>query len=137
MSIVAFGAYVGLATGIFTLLDRMMYGRPLAWIRVEGNPANSRRVVRVENIGRQDILITGAHVWPRVYGVARDDEGENVFRGALGDDPVALIRAGDIHDFPLIRIHGGEQFLDEDNRASSLRFTGASRARVGFGRCRS
>lgn len=98
-------AIVGLLTGIFTLLEKIVQRRP------QGGLARSTErkqgfVVKIKNSDDQDIAITRVSVLPRIYGVSNSWEF---------DRPIwaAVIRPGDEVELPL-RTRGRE--LDNDDR---------------------
>jgi hypothetical protein len=99
MKLVEFGAYVGLATGIFTVFDRLLSGRPIISLRKRGQ---SGQAVHILNTSKYDIFIRRVRARPRWARVAdgRDDDG--IFDALFGKDFVAVIAPEERREFPLL-----------------------------------
>jgi len=100
-AITLIGAIVGLATGVFTVWDRWVRGRPLAWltvtIRTGGTPADPG--IRIKNPGPTDLLIQGVRPHPAdIYGVAKDHSIKATMT-ALDADVNLLLRPGQEHSW--------------------------------------
>jgi hypothetical protein len=90
MTLTEFGALVGLATGIFTLVDRCMRGRPIVILSRSSADRAEGRDIRCINASRTDIVITRIRTTSALVGVARDYSVEGI-SGSLVDQPFAKI----------------------------------------------
>jgi hypothetical protein len=63
----AFGAFVGLLTGIFTLWDRLARGRPIACLAFGQMDAVPVPLLRISNPGDYSIFILSASITPNVF----------------------------------------------------------------------
>jgi len=67
--ITLFGSLVGLATGIFVLIDRFLWYRPVVtWFRHEHNVG-----VSIKNVAQEHILVQSIQVSPKKYALAWSD----------------------------------------------------------------
>jgi hypothetical protein len=73
------GALVGLATGIFILIDRLLLGRPVVTI----TPSKHTRDLRFQNSSKHPIVLLSIHSWPRWVWIARDDTPEGIAAAAV------------------------------------------------------
>jgi hypothetical protein len=99
------GAIVGLATGIFTVWDRLFRARAIAYVRVQGPKGSPRRDLRITNTNKADIQVTDVKCWSwprRVFAAAKDTSVRGITKAALGHAPLAVIAPGETWDFPLI-----------------------------------
>ena len=103
------GAIVGLATGIFTVWDRLLRARPIAYVHIRGPKGTPYRYVRIANTDKADIQVTKADIqvtdvkcWPRVFAAAKDHSIRSIAEAAIGRAPLALIAPGEDWDFTLI-----------------------------------
>jgi hypothetical protein len=98
------GAMVGFVTGIFTLWDRCLRGRPVAWltvtIRTGGTPADPG--IRIKNPGPTDLFIQGVRPHPAgIYGVAKD-HSIRAKMTAVDADLNLLLSPGQEHEFAIL-----------------------------------
>ena len=96
------GAIVGLATGIFTVWDRLFRARPIAYVHIRGPKGTPYRYVRIANTDKADIQVTDVKCWPRVFAAAKDHSIRSIAEAAIGRAPLALIAPGEDWDFTLI-----------------------------------
>jgi hypothetical protein len=96
------GGIAGLATAAFTIWDRLVRGRPLAYIVVNGEYGTPFHYLRVRNIGDVGIIVTGVRARP-AGSVAKDHSIRAIVSGVVGDAPAAIIDPGADHDFVLLR----------------------------------
>src|SRR5262245_51330675 len=107
------GAIVGLATGVFTVWDRWVRGRPLAWVTAKQAGANAFTYIRIENPGPADVFIVGVRAHPPIYRVARDHREEAIGDAMDNVDVNVLLRQGEVYDLPIF------QYPDRPKEASS------------------
>lgn len=112
-----FGAFVGLLTGIFTVYDRLIVGRPLTTISLENPNGYRARNLRCENVSKHDLLIRRIQSWPSWLNVAPDDSPRGVIASMVGEDFGALLPPGETRHFP-ITVSKGE-LVDKDSMAWS------------------
>ena len=75
----AFGALVGLLTGIFTLWDRYARGRPIACVAFGPDDV----LLRISNPGDYSIFILSAKTIPDVFFLSRDKEIRTIIEDQL------------------------------------------------------
>jgi hypothetical protein len=104
------GAIVAFANAVFTVWDRWVRGRPLAWltvtVRTGGTPHDP--CMRITNPGPADLWIQSVRVHPEIYGVAKA-HGIKATMAAVGDVTVegadvlnVILRSGERHDLPIV-----------------------------------
>jgi hypothetical protein len=103
------GALVGLTTGIFILLGRLLHGRPVVTI----TPSKHTRDLRFQNLSKHAILLLSIHCWPRWVRIARDDTPEGTAAAAAHQTFSVILQAWEILNFPIV-IQRGE-LLDTKN----------------------
>src|SRR5262249_16744570 len=88
------GGFAGLATAAFTIWDRWVRGRPLAWVTAErrfsGDPED---YICVKNPGYGDVFIRAVRVYPKtpkIYGVAKDQSAKAITSSFYADVNVLL-----------------------------------------------
>jgi hypothetical protein len=91
-----------LATGIFTLWDRLFRARPIAYVHVRGPKGTAYRYVRITNTDKADIQVTDVQCWPPIFAAAKDHSIRSIADAALGKAPLALIAPSEDWDFTLI-----------------------------------
>jgi len=99
------GAIVAFATGIFTVWDRWVRGRPLAWlsatVRTSGMPPDP--YIRITNPGPADLFIKSVRVHPTgVIYVAKDYAIRAQMAALESTDVNVLLRSGEKQDLPII-----------------------------------
>ena len=77
----AFGALVGLLTGIFTLWDRYARGRPIACVAFGPDDV----LLRISNPGDYSIFILSAKTIPDVFFLSRDQDIHSIIEDQLSD----------------------------------------------------
>src|SRR4051794_39620324 len=101
------GAIVAFATGAFTLVDRCLRGRPLAWPTIKVSQGAPFKFIRIKNPGHRDVFVLGVRVYPAgIYGVARTDATDAILSATVptiyGDaDLHVLLRRDAEHDLPI------------------------------------
>jgi hypothetical protein len=102
------GSVVGLATGIFTVWDRWVRGRPLAWVTAERVIAGKfEAAVCIKNPGPGDVLIQEVRVYPKtpqIYGVAKDHSLRGITSSLSGTDVNVLLRPDEERLLPIIEL---------------------------------
>jgi hypothetical protein len=111
MTITEIGALVGLATGIFTVIDRFVLGRPVITIA----PSKSLRDLRFENASKQPVLLRQIRSWPSWISIAPDDTREGVIRAAMDQKFTAVLQPREARSFPIVVKRRG--LLDPDSVA--------------------
>jgi hypothetical protein len=99
-------AVVGLIAGIFTLLEKVVRGRPQGWLAPS---TECKLVVKIKNPDDQDIAITRVSVLPRVCEVSNSWEFDQLIRAAM-------VRPGDEIELPLKTRSKEGRELDTDDR---------------------
>jgi hypothetical protein len=99
------GGFAGLATAVFTIWDRWVRGRPLAWVTAErrfsGDPED---YICFKNPGYGDVFIRAVRVYPKtpkIYGVAKDHSAEAITSSFYADVNV-LLPPGEQQYLPII-----------------------------------
>jgi hypothetical protein len=91
------GSIVRLLTGAYAIWDRLLRGRPLAFIAYDDR--NRLLVLRVKNVSEIDILILGIDTKPRHYRVSTGDSVREI-ADAMGDvPPFSVITPGETKDY--------------------------------------
>jgi hypothetical protein len=86
------GAIVAFAVGAFTIWDRWVRGRPLAWVTAKKFGANAFKCIRIKNPWHGDVFIKGVRALPAgVYGIARDHSNDAILQATA---PQLFGRAG-------------------------------------------
>jgi hypothetical protein len=93
------GALIGALTGLFTVLDRLAFGRPLFSI-------TTTRTFSIDlvchNPSRHHIVITGTWTWPNVIAVAREESVRGMVAAAVGQRFVAVIPPEAVASLPIV-----------------------------------
>src|SRR4051812_16860039 len=105
-SFTKFGAIVGLLTGIFTVWDRLLRNRPIAYFHVRGPKGSPFRYVRVKNIDQSDIQIIDIKCWPDIFRVAKDHSVDGIVRATFGQPPLQFVAPDARCDFPVVETPG-------------------------------
>src|SRR6266849_5193253 len=102
MTYTEIGAAVGFLTGAYTLFDRFMKGRPIAYLVASGPATNANLSLRVKNVGQQDVVLRRLFSSPRLYEIAKDDSvlgiTEAQFKAFM-----TVLQPGQQVDFPVFR----------------------------------
>jgi hypothetical protein len=102
-SLEQFGALVGLATGIFILIARLLLGRPVVTI----TPSTHARDLRFQNLSKHAIVLLSIHCWPRWVWIARDDTPEGIAAAAVHQPFSIVLQPWEILNFPIVIQRGG------------------------------
>jgi hypothetical protein len=98
------GAMVGFATGVFTFWDRLLRGRPVAWLTVTIRTGGTLPDpgIRIKNPGPTDLLIQGVRPHPAsIYGVAKNHSIRATMT-AVNADVNLLLPPGQEHEFAIL-----------------------------------
>jgi hypothetical protein len=99
MSWTEIGALIGALAGLFTVLDRLAFGRPLCSIAII-RPFSIN--LECNNPSRHHILITGIRAWPKVVLIAREESVRGMVAAAVGHRFVEVIPPGAAAAFPIM-----------------------------------
>lgn len=106
--LVQFGSLAGLLAFCVTIWDRLLSSRPLVWI----SPGDYGRQVHVKNIATYDITISAMRCFPSNINVASGDALNAIVRASAGQGFIAVFKADQEREFPLIFRRG--ELLDDD-----------------------
>jgi hypothetical protein len=106
--LVQFGSLAGLLAFCVTVWDRLLSSRPLVWI----SPGDYGRQVHIKNIATYDITIGAIRCFPSSIGIASSDSLNAVVRASVGQRFMAVLKADQEREFPLIFRRG--ELLDDD-----------------------
>jgi hypothetical protein len=107
MTLTEIGAAVGFLTGVYTLFDRFMRGRPLAYLMASGSATNAILFLRVKNVGRQDVVLRRLFSVPRLYQIAKNDSVKAIAEAEVYDTFAAVLQPGEQMDFPAFPSQAG------------------------------
>jgi hypothetical protein len=93
------GSLAGLVALCFTILDRLLSGRPLISIKTSGYQMLN---LRIKNFGRNEILITRIKGWPAGVLVASSDGVYTIAAAAAGDYFSAELGPDAEREFPIV-----------------------------------
>jgi hypothetical protein len=96
--LVQLGSLAGLLAFCVTIWDRMLSSRPLVWI----SPGDYGRQVHCKNIATCDITIRTIRCHPSSIGVASSTSLNAVVRASAGQGFMAILKADQEREFPLI-----------------------------------
>ena len=106
--LVQFGSITGLLAFCVTIWDRLLSARPLIWI----SPGDYGRHVHFKNLATCDITISAISCYPSSIGVASSQSLNATVRASAGQGFMAILKADQEREFPLIFRRG--ELLDED-----------------------
>jgi hypothetical protein len=106
--LVQLGSLAGLLAFCVTIWDRLLSARPLIWI----SPGDYGRQVHCKNIATCDITIRKIRSYPSNVSVASSKELNAIVRASAGQGFIAILKADQEREFPLIFRRG--ELLDED-----------------------
>jgi hypothetical protein len=106
--LVQIGSLTGLLAFCLTIWDRMLSSRPLVWI----SPGDYGRQVHCKNIATCDITIRTIRCHPSSISVASSTSLNAVVRASVGQGFMAILKADQGREFPLIFRRG--ELLDDD-----------------------
>ena len=104
MTFTEFGAAVGLVTGIFTLLDRLILGRPFSSISV-GEPVGGARTLdlRCQNGSKLEaFIIKQIRLYPPRLILASENTRRGIIEAAIGRTFGATLTPGEERKFPIM-----------------------------------
>ena len=100
----ALGGFLGLVSFGFTVWDRLIRSRPIAWIVAEHVGFNCYPYLRVKNRGSTHMLITGLRSSnPAAVRVGESETVGAAVRASTGDAALVMLPPGEEKDFPLWR----------------------------------
>ncbi len=106
--LVQLGSLTGLVVFCVAIWDRMLSCRPLVWI----SPGDYGRQVHLKNIATYDITIRTIRFHPSNISVASSASLDAIVRASAGQGFMAILKANQEREFPLIFRRG--ELLDED-----------------------
>jgi hypothetical protein len=92
------GSLTGLLAFCLTIWDRMLSARPLVWI----SPGEYGRQVHCKNIATYDITISTIRCYPPSISVASSTSLNAIVRASAGQGFMAILKADQEREFPLI-----------------------------------
>jgi hypothetical protein len=107
------GAAVGFLTGAYTLLDRFMKGRPIAYLVATGTASNAILRLRVKNVGQQDVVLRRLFSIPRFYQIAKNDSTLGIVEAQFGWF-TAVLQPGEQMDFPVFPSRSSRAWATEN-----------------------
>ena len=96
------GSFAGLVSAAFLVWDRLVRGRPLAWVTATKFGAASYEYVRVVNPGPGGVFIRRVDVHPPIYGLAKDHSARAIAGTLVDGDVDVLLEPGQAHDLVII-----------------------------------
>jgi hypothetical protein len=99
MTLTEFGALIGFFTGVFTLVDRLLMGRPTTMVR---RNVLGRRELQCVNASKQDIIITHIRTSSKYVLVARGDDEASVGDALVRNPFTMIIPAGEEAKLPIM-----------------------------------
>jgi hypothetical protein len=106
--LIQLGSLAGLLAFLVTIWDRLLSSRPLIWI----SPGDYGRQVHFRNIATCDVTIRTIKCHPSNIGVASSASLNAVVRASAGQGFMAILKANQEREFPLIFRRG--ELLDDD-----------------------
>jgi hypothetical protein len=106
--LIQLGSITGLLAFCVTIWDRLLSARPLIWI----SPGDYGRQVHFKNLATCDITISAISCYPSSIGVASSQSLNATVRASAGQGFMAILKAAQEREFPLIFRRG--ELLDED-----------------------
>jgi hypothetical protein len=116
MSFTEIGAAIGFLTGIFTVFDRMFFGRPIVSLVKSGIRT---RDLQITNMSKGEIIVTSILIKPSRAHVASDESELAIVRAHSEEMFGALIEPGGTAAFPII-LRDGRLLDDAAPRAPFL-----------------
>jgi hypothetical protein len=114
------GAMVGFLTGVYTMLDRFMKGRPIAYLVASGPVTNSILHLRVKNIGQEDVVLRRFSSVPRHYRIAKNHSSKAIVEAELSDTFGAVLQPGEQMDFPAFPSQAGRVAVRNSRRPFAI-----------------
>ena len=106
------GSIVGLITGCFVLIDRIIRARPVVWVGAEKLGVNAYPVLSIRNTDSAPIFVRGVDFSTGRYAVAHTTSLNAIVRAASGARLDAFVEQDQAVSFPLISEGDGE-LLDD------------------------
>jgi len=88
------GSIVGLITGLFVFVDRLLRGRPVASLTISEGAGRKLVCIRVSNISPYDIAIIDMKVKPPAYFLTESLAVRRLIEGAVGYKPSFMLKPG-------------------------------------------
>jgi hypothetical protein len=95
-ALIKFGAIVGLATGAFTVWDRLLRWRPIAYI-IATNPGST--YIRIKNIGQVAVIVWHIQAYPSTFKIATDHSVHAIVSGVIDRLPPSVVNPQRERDF--------------------------------------
>jgi hypothetical protein len=101
------GAIVAFVTALFTVWDRWVRDRPLAWPTMKTFGANAFKSIRIKNPGHGDVFVLDVRAYPAgIYGVAKNDSSDAILQATVPriygvPDLHVLLQRDAEHDLPI------------------------------------
>ena len=108
--LIQLGSLAGLLAFCVTIWDRMLSSRPLAWI----SPGDYGRQVHCKNIANFDVTIRTIKCYPSGVSVASSTSLNAIVRASVGQGFIAILKADQEREFPLIFKRG--ELTDDDSK---------------------
>jgi hypothetical protein len=96
------GSIVGLLTGIFTVYDRYVRGRPIASLSFGRDGTKNYARLRVGSGGPHEVVIHKIACSPDVYRLSEDMETRNVIGVVMGREPFFTLKPGESRELFLV-----------------------------------
>jgi hypothetical protein len=112
MTLTEFGALIGFLTGVFTLVDRLLVGRPMTMIRRNHLAGRDLECI---NTSKQDIIITHICTSSRYVLVARGDDVASVGDARVRRPFTIILPAGEQAKLPIMVTDGALVEKDATN----------------------
>jgi hypothetical protein len=88
------GSIVGLVTGLFVFIDRVLKGRPVASLTISEDAGRKLVCIRVTNISPYDVAIIDMEVKPPVYFLTESLGVRKLIEGVVGYRPSFMLKPG-------------------------------------------
>jgi hypothetical protein len=111
MTFTEFGALIGFFTGVFTLVDRLLMGRPTTMVRRNVG----RRELQCVNASKLDIIITHIRTSSKYVLVARGEDVASVGDAFVRNPFTMIIPAGEQANLPIMVTDGALVEKDATN----------------------
>jgi hypothetical protein len=84
------GALVGLAAGVFLLIDRFLKDRPIVYIRPRANDKHTLELV-IRNVAKEPIFISSVVCSPAAMRVSFSEDVGEILEASAGETFTAII----------------------------------------------
>jgi hypothetical protein len=96
------GSIVGLLTGIFTVYDRYVRGRPIASLSFGTEGTRKYARIRIGNGGAHEMVVLSVKCSPDVYRLSSDMETRNVIQAAMGREQFFTLKPSESSELFLV-----------------------------------